>query len=391
MICVLKATFGGNKQKKSAIRHCEICHIRAKILLSMANIGNLKRPHNSPPLDKLAQLANFELKCQNEALFELNSTTSTNDKKRLLKRARRKYLSNRLALQLVNAGNKNGSKLVNSYWRSFRCCRAIFKMADDTLRTEYCKNRWCMVCNSIRTAQLINDYVPLFNELPNKYFVTLTIPNMIGLELPNAIKNMQKSFNSMRKTFEKRHKKNEMVYLVGVRKLECTYNAIFNDYHPHYHLIIDGEKNAADVVSYWLKKYPKAKRAAQDIRPADMNSVKELFKYFTKVVCKHNSKNEYKIYADALDIMFQSIKGKRIFQSFGMTKPKAQPKEDNVILSSDVSDIYEWNNEVTTWVNEQGEKLVEYIPGAEFKNLVEKKITVRDTFYFNHYMGLTKR
>ena len=336
---------------------------------------DLGRVHS--PLDKLAQLAtNKPHTCENDD-FNLSSDTSINDIQTLLKRARRKYFGTGLALALVNTSKQNeNSVLTKSYWNTFHCVSKLNVMSDGKITGNYCKNRWCMVCNSIRTARMINQYQPIIDSWENKYLVTLTVPNCVSFDLENTIKGMFGTFNQIRKRIQKRNQRKKCGKLVGIRKLECTYNADRDDYHPHFHLIVLGEDMASEIVDIWLDKYRHANRKAQDIRVADSNSSKELFKYFTKVISKSgNGGNQ--IYADAMDVVFNAVRGRRTFQPFGfkssVLEAENSPKRENYAVG-----VREWIQILGDWVDKDtGECLTGYVPSDGMKDLVENKIVVR--------------
>ena len=335
------------------------------------------KPKDSFPLDTLAQLVTNENKPDS---FEVSACTSVNSKPTLLKRARRKYLGTGLALKLVDSSNQNEySSLNKGYWNTFHCSGVLTIHDTGKVTGKYCKNRWCMVCNSIRSAQLIGQYQNIVDGWNDKYFVTLTMRSPIGLDLRNVIEGMQYSLTKIRKNFNQKYKRKKCQKFEGFRKLECNYNPITNTYNPHYHFIIRGEDNAKELVDSWLKSYPTLNPKAQQIKKADKNSTLELFKYFTKVITKTKT-GERGIYADAMDVIFNAIKGKRIFQNFGFKMEK--PKE-NVIDKNDVGEVVAlaiWIQELGDWANEDtGELLSDYIPGEGMKDLV-KKIIVRKNF-----------
>ena len=257
----------------------------SNILTQVPSKRNKDNPSkNAPSLDTLAQLATNDPPGDD---FALNSCTSVGDKKTLLKRARRKYLTNGVVLGLVNAcdNTDTGNSLKKSYWNSFHCTKSLVLHDDGSLTGNYCKNRWCMVCNSIRTAKLMNDYKPILDSWEEKYMVTLTIRNCVGLDLRNVIEGMMSTFIRIKKRLQKRHERATGEKMVGIRKLECTYNPVTDTYHPHFHLILNNETIARDILNAWLDSYPtQSVEEAQDIRPADDKSCMELFKYFTKVM-----------------------------------------------------------------------------------------------------------
>jgi hypothetical protein len=218
-------------------------------------------------------------------------------------------------------------KILRSYQNMYYCNREVSLSSDGMVQANYCKNRLCLVCNSIRTAELMNKYEPVFEAWKNDmYLVTLTVVNCTKDNLHSTVNEMFDIFTKVKNKLRKRYKKAEIPKFEGVRKFECTSNRK-DDFHPHFHLIVKGKKAAKDLLSEWVKVANKSNiltrnkdnetcnRAGQDIRKADKNSQKELFKYFTKIISSSDdSKN---VYLDRLDAIFRVMRGRRVFQNFG--------------------------------------------------------------------------
>ena len=252
------------------------------------------------------------------------------DAAKLTKRARAKYFSFALAKELATCE----SKLQRSYIRSLTCCSVVTQVGDK-LTAQYCGARWCLVCNRIRTAKLINKYTPHLEQMHQPHFVTVTIPNITGSEkeLRYVTTQMQKF---SRRMFD-RLRKYGLKYK-GFRKIEVSFSTRLNNYHPHIHFLIDGfianetedvciskiwrvwkssgfsklkfqrmlnRYNAGKISpgyfkaellrESWLKEFPNARAVAQDIRPARAGTLKELFKYAAKIVSKSQGAGEYKL------------------------------------------------------------------------------------------------
>jgi len=290
------------------------------------------------------------------------------DKKSLFKRAKNSYFSKKLAQNLMSLD----SKLKKGYKRTFYDCCTTLVQERDKITSRYCKARWCNVCNRIRTAQLLNGYLKPLEQLKKPYFVTLTIPNVNKADLKHSIKEMlSSSINSIRAI------KRKGIAFNGIRKIECTYNAILDNYHPHFHFIVDTEQVANELLNNWLLRNPNASIKAQDIRQADLNGIKELFKYTTKIVSKSENK-DFNIYVKPLDVIFHSLKGMRTFQSFGKIK-----KVDEDIKELD-SELYEGIDEyefvVWKWIGNDwqnmvnGSMLTGYKPSIEMIELTTSKM-----------------
>lgn len=349
--------------------------------LAKNKLSSNSRRKNSASLDTLEQLVtNSPEPPKTEDKLVFNKGTRADDKKTLQKRARRKYMSTGLALRLVDAHKQNpDSILKKSYWNTYHCCNQLAVMESGKVKSHYCKNRWCLVCNSIRTAQLIIKYRPYLNEWDKKVMVTLTRgPRCKGAELKAVIEEMQFIFNQIRKTFNQRYKRGKSEKFVGLRKMECTYDPKTNTYHPHYHLILKSPVIAQEFMIIWLKKHPKANKKAQDIRAADDNSVIEVFKYFTKVITKTKN-GERAIYADAMDVIFNAIRGKRTFQNFGFKVGKVDFTEEEINeVIDELAELADWDQDTGDWiVQDTGELFSGYSPGDNMRELVGKKIVVR--------------
>ena len=170
-----------------------------------------------------------------------------------------------------------------------------------------------------------------------------------------------------------------------IRKLECTYNATENTYHPHFHFIIEGEQAAHDLLAAWINRYPDhiVNIKGQDIRPADKPI--ELFKYFAKLTAKHESdtfsivgdkviRNEYH-YPEALDLIFRCIENFRVVQTMGgirMVKDdidEVDAQEYNDIKIKRTLWLYNINDWFDTY---SGEKLTGYVPNRFEQNFSKR-------------------
>jgi hypothetical protein len=157
--------------------------------------------------------------------------------------------------------------------------------------------------------------------------------------------------------------------LVALRKIECTSRRP-DDYHPHIHAVVQGREAAEALVDAWLKFAPKwtgrsAQRAAQDVKECDEGALLELFKYFTKL-----SSDGKRIPAARLDVIFQAMRGRRVFQPCGFTLPEADDLEEIEVEGSTpaISQVerdvlWWWDQSLADWVDEEtGECLTGHSP-----------------------------
>ena len=307
-------------------------------------MNTLLKNTNPPPFNTLAQLTH---ECDNP-------------EENLLKKAKRKAITVFLSGKLIELNNENLQAYRNMYY-----CNAVLEQSGQELKSSYCKNRFCLVCNSIKTANLINGYLPELKKMQSPQFMTLTIKAVKANKLKSAINQMQRDFRRINQTLTKYHK----IHIQAIRKLECNYNPEKETFNPHYHLVIDIKKNAEIVRNMWLKLNPRSNLKGQDIRPADHNSMIELFKYASKTVGKNGILNP-----GALDTIYSAFKRKRIIQPIGIRKEVNEDKREKITYPNLMPDnaVWKWQEDNFDWVNEQtGECLTGYTPKNGIKSLFE--------------------
>lgn len=307
----------------------------------MANIVQ-NQAFSSLPLDTLGQLP-------------------TKDLKNLWKRARSKWYTTAIVGRLLFLGSS-----LNSYYQRAFYCSHILKQEGNKITAKYCDTRVCHICNRIRTARLMNHYVDQLLNLGEIEFVTLTVPNCSAAALNTVVDEMIKKSSNINRVFRERRN----LDISGIRKLEITYNADKDSYHPHLHILVSGGIGN-EMVDEWLKRNPDASIKAQDVRPADQKSLNELFKYTTKIAVKQ--KQALTVYIPALDVILRSLSGRRCFQPFG--KIRAVDEEITGLQSEEYEgipeyDFVEWIWDECDWVNGK-ETLTGYISPDFEINFVE--------------------
>lgn len=297
-------------------------------------------------LDKLEQLRKGPLF---KDLADKKHTLET-----LNKRAAAKFSQQPLIEALIGLNNEYKDKYINT----LNCATNLIQKGNK-IESRYCKNRWCKVCNRIRTAKLINGYAPALDQLEDKYFVTLTLPNVAADQLRSTIKLMLKGIREIQELW----RKTKQPRVKGIRKLECTYNPDLDNYHPHFHFIVQGEHSADRLIKSWLQKFPDAVSWAQD--KSEAYDYKELFKYFTKLAAKSEIKKEESFYPEALHVIYKSIEKIRIIQPMGGIKLVNDEIED--IEVQEITDVETketvYSFEYDNWVDmNTGEYLTSYKP-----------------------------
>ena len=357
------------------------------ITMQTYEISHQEKSPKNENLDKLAQLSLFDEKktIQHRNVTSLNKKGRRPDqkkendqeplsgKKTLLKRARAKYVTNGLTNKLRKIESPLNKSYLNSYY-----CASILKQEGQKITGVYCNNRWCLVCNRIRTAKMITGYKEVLEGLRKLQFVTLTIPNVPGEKLRNSIQEMIQKFRIIQKKFHNRDR-HKICYdrggqdlkevLRGIRKLEVTYNPIRDDFHPHFHFLIQGSQESLALVSAWLLQFPEANLKAQDITPADKGSILELFKYFSKIISDGGV-----IHAGPLDIIFQAMRNMRVVQPLGIKKNVSEDVDEvRAEIYRDIQEAestWSWIDDSTDWVDkETGEILTGYVPTEKLRKI----------------------
>lgn len=282
--------------------------------------------------------------------IEYQSVTS------FLKRAVAKYRTQKLVFRLIDLHGD----LYESYWQT-KYCSSVLLQHDKTITSTYCNNRWCIVCNRIRSAKLIKGYLPEIRRFENPQSVTLTIVNVPAENLKIELTKMIGICSKINNLF--RHKRDFRIK--GLRKIECTYNKeeIITSYHLHLHWIIEGVQAAEALKEEWLRNYPDAEPWCQKIKPANEESLIELFKYATKLVVKDQGD------VKALDVIFRAFKRKRVFQPVGLKRyvdENINELESQYIKDlTKAVDMWVWKQEISDWINMAGKGLTGC---QEFKN-----------------------
>lgn len=298
------------------------------------------------------------------------------------KRAKAKFSQEPLMEVMRNLDSPYAKKYDDTYH-----CGGVIEQNGNFITSSYCRHRWCKICNRHRTGKLIAGYEEAINEMKDKQFVTLTIPNVSADILRKTIKTM---IGVIRKIQDKRRKANEIL-IRGIRKLECTFNPRRNDFHPHFHFILDGEESAKYLIDQWLIYFPSAVREAQDYRIADKPI--ELFKYFTKLTSKTSQEyangsklNDEYAYPEALDIIFRSIEKLRIVQPMGGITMVSDEIDEYITEEADETlvDTKKHRREIFIWMDDNwinpytGECFSSFKPDKNLK-YYRKKIRYLDS------------
>lgn len=218
------------------------------------------------------------------------------------------------------------SPLHSSYKKSTLCGSMIEIVQENGVVIKYmhlCRCKWCPRCARIRTAELINAYVPIIKTWDGLFMVSLTVKNINPYDLKDKLSEMQKRFRNIVRTMHNRLATKEIKI---IKSIEISVNSITRTLHPHYHLLLESKEAAIMLQNLWVNRSNKDGEVivwnAQDVVKATSpeDAAKEMFKYITKFVLL---KKTGEIIFDAwmLDKVYQGTYRKHLIQTYGFVKP----------------------------------------------------------------------
>jgi len=322
--------------------------------------------------------------------FQLKSQAT--NKENLTKRARAKFLSERLCQNLYDYACQVDSPLKRTYANSLRCCSKIIIKNGKTV-SQYCKNRCCLVCSRIKCAYDINNYKDSYEEkMQNPNFLTLTIRNVEGRFLRHTAKEMLKTWDKIRDSYRKEF--DPKIYpVIGFLKTECTHNEVENTFHPHFHFTGEGDHFCKYAMTKWLKHsksngFNKAEHWCQKLKKLEFEydkdgkrnykELQETFKYIAKTTSGEQSSTSIDIVA--LDTIFCALSHIRCLRFYGLKKKKATQEEIEAIECEEAPESVE-ELEVFVWKTnnwfstDSGEALTDFVPNEKelnFEKMIEK-------------------
>lgn len=285
-----------------------------------------------------------------DTLAQPTQSTQKEGLKKLTSRALYKVRTNHILFHNGGGLIHLKNEMEKSYRNTFYCCSKLIQTDDGKVVSEYCNNRWCTVCNHIKTGKMINGYEPVVEKWNDLRFVTLT--------RPNVFKGLRSEYGKLQigwKTVLQRLRRNGLK-TEGIRKNETAWKS-YSGYNLHYHILLDGEDYGNALVDEWLNVNTTAKSIGQDHRKGDKNSIKELFKYMTKLGTKTKTAKGVEYISayptKVLDYIFQSMKGKRTIQTFGGVKRVSEDLDDldsRLVLDEARNVAWDWDT-IGTWID----------------------------------------
>ena len=322
-----------------------------------------KQPQKRVALDTLAQ-------------GDQNTSNNTNSKayETLQKRAFSKYYTNQILMPLIDLQNGRNK----SYWNTFWCCKTLEQNNEGKITSKYCKNRWCITCNRIRTAILHNTHKKSLESVKTK-FVTLTS----DLTKTCVTKeDLSSAYALMSYTYQIAWRRMKYKYgkLKALRKFEVTWKEHRGTFHPHYHIILENNTDEAEyLVKQWLELMPNALVNAQSISITTENTFNECFKYLCKMWSKRKNKNTDKIDIvlpyppEKMDNIFEVLKGKRVIRTYNLNDVEIEDFDTDTatIFADEIRShftLWNWEQELRTWLDYDTGEL-----RTEWKDFTEKQ------------------
>lgn len=296
------------------------------------------------------------------------------DLKTTRNRAKRKSVSQIMALELIKIAQKENNLLLEKRFRNtYYCLEEVF-CADGRIYGKFCKNRVCTVCLAIRKAELINKYCKDLYEWPEPYLLTLTVKSVKANRLRVTILNMKIALTKIIKTYNKRHLRGKGPKLSGLYSLECNFNPKTKTYNPHFHIITINKETADLILTEWLNRARPGKvvRWAQNLQIISdrKNALIEVIKYGTKIMTENDldkrirDKSKRSIYIRALYTIVEAFLNIRVFEHFGFT-PKKLTKEYVSPLMLTEYEKFIYSPEKKDWIEFASSKpLTGYIPSV---------------------------
>lgn len=300
----------------------------------MSGIQRYKQPRRGI-LDKLAQNGAPPPYSEDvNKLFVYGQGTLMQDRLIMLNRHKKKNITVRLILGLIKiAEEKKAIERAQQYRNTYYCLHTVIT-ASGRLHGKYCKNRVCLVCSSIRRADLINQYLPILQLWEDPYFLTLTIQSTPANGLAKQINRIEEVIKKIVKRFRRRKSRGHGIKLEGIRSLECNFNPVEYTYNPHFHIILRNKRMAVALRREWIEYWPEdmVNPGAQFLfKVTDVqHQLIEVIKYAGKIFTEPGRKGKRRkwgkrpdpktsqyIYLSALDNIIAAMHGRRIFDRFG--------------------------------------------------------------------------
>ncbi len=213
-------------------------------------------------------------------------------------------------------------KMIKRMVRQIMCGNRLELYDNDVVKTWFCKQKTCLVCNSIRLAKFLDKSLDHINKTGHTLFhMVLTVRNPSINDLKETIDRMYGFFKNSSLKKDTRYKQlNKKIMFI--RSFEATLNEENKTFHIHFHILIAGtnEKEIKEygelIINYWIKYFgEKANMKAQYLEEQKKSAL-ENFKYLFKI----NDISESNI--RMLYHLLKATEGRRLFTAKNLPKNK---------------------------------------------------------------------
>lgn len=307
-----------------------------------------------------------------------------NDLHTIRNRAKRKLVSQFIALELLKIAESKKNKVLIKQFRNTYYCLEKVHSANGKLYGKFCKNRVCTVCLAIRKSELINKYKDEIDQWPEPQLLTLTVKSVNAKMLRATIKNIKMAITKIIRTHQKRYYRSKGNKLRGIYSIESNFNPKLKTYNPHFHIITDTYETANILLTEWLKrsKPGKTNRKGQHIGKISnrQRALIEVIKYGTKIFTENDlekrikEKSKRSIYIKALYTIVEAFNNIRVFEHFGFLMEKRVKETSPTLILTDF-DIFTYCPSKKDWISERNEdQLSGYIPTDDLIEILEQRI-----------------
>lgn len=290
--------------------------------------------------------------------------------------ARSKMLSEEVALGLMDHVFKKSRegkpkrehhKWLVRYQKTLECCNYVIQCGNEAHMVR-CRQRWCVTCNRSRAGKASIAYREILEGLSDPHFVTLTIRNCKAGGLRPLIGEMQQQWRRIRASIKRKG-----YDLRGFKKMECTANDKRNDYHPHFHLIVEGREVADLIQREWLRRLAgRVKQSGQSVytitEGRKQGVINEILKY-----CFKDAKGGELIDPERLHVMNEAFFGKRTHEVLGFRKVNTEPLPTAKLEAPNneypAHKVYTWSSEGAMWYN-GSEPFFHWFPSKKITDMV---------------------
>lgn len=184
-----------------------------------------------------------------------------------------------------------------------------------------CKNRLCPRCNAIRSDRMAINMDEHLEKLNSPRMLTLTLQHSDD-ELRDQVRHLVESYRRLR-----RSKQYQAKIRGGVAVIELKWSNDDNAWHPHMHVLVDGQYWEQAQIS---KAWETASKGSKIVHIKMIHDRARAGRYVAKYVAKVG--NVDGVPADRIPELALALKGLRMVQTsgslYGTTHNKKQPERE---------------------------------------------------------------